>query len=296
MRSILILGLFVILIGQINCQPEKGKTLKVMTFNIRYGTAKDSLNSWPYRRSILIDCLKKNTPDILGTQEALDFQIDFIREAFPAWKVFGVGRYYQVQVPDRPQESGNGESCNILYDSTKFKLIRQGTYWHSDTPDVPGSITWGNSLARITTWGILQEKNSGKNFVVMNTHFHSGEPYVTNTTNLIIKKWQEIAPDMPAILLGDFNLEPGSATHQRFCEKRSGSDQPPSYFIDCWQALAKPETGAATSHGFDGSTTRSRIDWILVTPEFNIRNITIIHDNLDGRYPSDHYPVMAELQ
>ena len=291
MKGILIFIMLVILTSQINCSQDSNKIFKVMTFNIRYGTAKDSLNSWPYRRDILVDCLKKNKPDILATQEALDFQVDFIREAFPAWKSFGVGRYYHVTVPDRPQESGNGESCSILYDSTKFRLIRQGTYWHSDTPDVPGSITWGNSLARITTWGIFQENSGGKDFVVMNTHFHSGEPYVTNTTDLIISKWQEIAAGRPSILVGDFNLDPASPTHQRFCA--NGPGQP--NFIDCWQALSMPETDAATSHGFDGSTSRSRIDWILVTPEIGVQNIKIIHDNLDGRYPSDHYPVMAEL-
>ena len=278
-----------------SCNQELNQPLKVMTFNIRYGTAKDSLNSWQYRRTILIDCLKKHKPDILATQESLDFQIDSIRAAFPYWKVFGVGRYQNVMEPDRPHESGAGESCKILYDSTKFRLVNHGTYWHSDTPDVPASRTWGNSLPRITTWGILAEKNTDDEFVVMNTHFHWNEPYVRNTASLIMQKWHEIAGNRRTILLGDFNLEPNSEVHALFCGRGDAAGFQ-SDFIDCWQALSRPETNAGTGHGFEGSKSGSRIDWILVTPGFKVQNIDIIYDNDNGRYPSDHYPVMAELQ
>ena len=115
--------------------------IKVMTFNVRYGTAADGPNSWEHRKSILINCLKKCNPDILGTQEPLAFQIDSIKAAFPHWKSFGVGRYHNVPAPDRPFESMDGTSCVILYDSTKFEIIKEGTYWHSDTPDIAASKT-----------------------------------------------------------------------------------------------------------------------------------------------------------
>jgi endonuclease/exonuclease/phosphatase family metal-dependent hydrolase len=287
--------IFLLTLGShIHCDMERLQTFKVMTFNIRYGTAKDSLNSWQYRRSILIDCLKQHKPDILATQESMDFQIEFIKAAFPHWKVFGVGRYHGVTEPDRPHESMRGESCKIMYDSTKFEIVKKGTYWHSDTPDVPASKTWGNGLPRITTWGILRIMNNDQQFVVMNTHFHWGEPYVSNTANLIIHKWCEIAGTRPTILLGDFNLEPTSETHDLFCGK-SGIDDTQSGFIDCWQALSKVESNAGTGHGFEGSKSRGRIDWILVTPEFKVRDIEIIYDNDNGQYPSDHYPVLAEI-
>ena len=107
----------------LHCNTAYKQSFKVMTFNIRYGTADDGVNSWKHRRSILIDCLKENTPDILATQEALGSQIDFINAAFPHWKTFGVGRYHNVSVPDRPQESMGGESCSIMYDSTKFEVL-----------------------------------------------------------------------------------------------------------------------------------------------------------------------------
>ncbi len=269
--------------------------ISVMTFNIRYGTAKDGPNSWENRKSILLDCLEKYKPDILAVQESMDFQIDAINQYMPGWKAIGVGRYHNFQEPSRPHESMGGESCKILFDSSKFELIEQGTYWHSDTPDVPASKTWGNSLPRITTWGIFRNVESRKEFVVMNTHCHSGEPYVSNTAILIMRKWREIAGDRPTILLGDFNLGPDSNTHALFCGKSGPSDLRGT-FRDCWQELNKPEEEAGTGHGFTGTKEQRRIDWILVTPDFKIANIEIIYYNENGQFPSDHYPVMARLQ
>lgn len=266
-----------------------------MTFNIRYGTADDGENSWEFRKDIILNILKEYRPDILGTQEALNFQIEEIQSAFPAWQVIGVGRYHGIELSNRPHESMSGESCRIFYDTTKFSLIDEGTFWHSDTPDVPGSMTWGNTLPRITTWGILQSKINHKIFFVMNTHYHWDEPYVTNTSKLMIQKQLKIASKLPTILMGDFNLSPNSKSHAFFCGKKD-LDGLSGRFIDAWLAKKKSEQDAGTFNGFKGDLNGDRIDWILFTPEFEVKNIQIVHDNQQGRYPSDHFPVIAVLQ
>jgi len=267
-----------------------------MTFNIRYDSLKDRAgdNAWEKRRPLLIDCLGKYQPDILATQEALESQSNAIHQAFPQWAFFGLGRYHHVQVPHRPWESGGGESCRIFYRTSDYILLDQGTFWHSDHPDSAGSMTWGNDLPRVTTWGKFQVKNSPKKFIVINSHFHWGEPYVDSTAALIMRRWREISGGQPTILMGDFNMPPTSAVHELFCGK-TGPAELRGHFIDCWQALGKSEADAGTSHGFSG-IPENRIDWILVTPEFQIRSIEIIHDHADHRYPSDHFPVMARLQ
>ena len=295
MKRVFVISLFLMLSTILFCKMKSNENIRIMTFNIRYGTAQDGPDSWEHRQSILIDCLKKYNPDIVSLQEAVDFQVDSIKSAFPHWKSIGVGRYYNVFVPDRPQESMSGESCKILYDSTKFEIVNDGTYWHSDTPNVPGSKTWGNYLPRITTWGIFKLRNKNKRFVVMNTHFHGGEPYVPNTTALMMRKWREIAGTIPTILTGDFNLAPTSETHDLFCGK-SGEPDDRGNFIDCWQKCGKSEENAGTGHSFTGTKSQNRIDWILATPDFDVNNIDIIYDNENGRYPSDHYPVYADLQ
>ena len=294
MRKIFTLLLLFTLFYFMFCESNHEQNIKIMTFNIRYGTAKDAENSWEHRQSILIDCLKKYQPDILGLQEAMDFQFDTIKAAFPQWMSFGVGRYYSVVVPDRPHESMNGESCNIFYDANKFMLIEQGTFWHSDTPDLPASMTWKNTLPRITTWGILEHRQNAKRFVVMNTHFSGEEPYVSNTTNLNMLKWRDIAGSMPTIFMGDFNLAPESKAHELFCGK-TGTPDIRGNFVDCWQACGKSEVNAGTSNNFNGVKNKTRIDWILATPKFEVKNINIIYYNENGRYPSDHYPVLTEL-
>ncbi len=276
-------------------QQQTREELRIMTFNIRYGTADDGENSWPYRQSHLIDVIKRYHPDILGVQEALEFQIVAIAAAFPNWRVFGLGRYHGVDLPDRPHENRSGESCKIFYDTTKFQLMDHGTFWHSETPEIPGSMTWSNSLPRITTWGMFETSKTQKRFLVMNTHYHWGEPYVTNTSNLIMKRWLEIGREFPAILMGDFNLAPGSWTHRLFCGE-ADSVSFDQHFFDPWVRLGKSERGAGTYHGFKGDRSGNRIDWILLTADFRIKNIQIIHDNFQGKYPSDHFPVLAMVQ
>lgn len=290
-----IIELSILLVFVINCENKNNETLPIMTFNIRYGTANDGENSWENRKTILFDCLKKYQPDILGTQEGLDFQHEEIIEHFPNWKIFGVGRYHGIELPDRPHESMGGESCKIYYDPVKFELIKEGTFWHSDSPDIPGSKTWGNSLPRVVTWGIFQSTQSDKKFVVMNTHYHWDEPYRKNTTRLILKKWKEIAVDLPTILMGDFNLAPTSESHQLFCGNRKNENGPQGEFIDYWQKLNKPESERGTFNGFKIDKMGDRIDWILGTSDFVAKEIEIVTFNKNGQYPSDHFPVAAKL-
>ncbi|HPN33098.1 MAG TPA: endonuclease/exonuclease/phosphatase family protein [bacterium] len=269
--------------------------MTVMTFNLRYGTAKDGENRWELRQPILMEYLRKEHPDFLATQEALPFQIQAIQDEFPQWSSIGQGRYFGKEMPDRPHESLDGESCRIFYAARKFELMDQGTYWHSEHPDEPASISWGNTLPRITTWGLFRSRSTGRSFVFMNTHFHGGEPYVSRTTQLVIDKWREIAADLPTLFTGDFNLPPGSETHRRLCSG-PGTEAGSRYFIDTWQALNKPESNAGTGHGFKGVRDQSRIDWILCTDEFKVQKSEILYHQRNGRYPSDHYPVLAKLK
>ena len=272
------------------------ETITVMTYNIRYGTAKDGENRWELREPILLDCIRQHKPDLLGVQESMSFQTQAIQKNFPEWRVFGKGRYYGLQMPDRPHESMDGESCKIFYNTNKFTLLREGTFWHSDTPDVPASITWGNTLPRIFTWGHFRSRTTGKEFVMFNTHLHSGEPYVVNTTQLFLQKWPEIAGALPSLLTGDFNQPPTGYTHGKFCSDSTLSSNQ-RRFADVWQLLGKSEVDAGTSSSsFKLVKNKERIDWILCTNEFRAQDIQIDYYNRQGRLPSDHYPVIAKLR
>ena len=259
--------------------------MQVMTFNLRYGTAEDGPNRWELRRELLIECLRHYPSDVMGTQEGLLFQLETIKTNLPHLDYVGVGRYYGVET-DRTHERKEGEHCAIFYDTQKWEVCQQDTFWLSDTPKVPGSMTWGNDLPRIVTWAILKARTGESEMAVFNTHFHWGEPVVQNSTRVVLDKITEIAPNTPTILMGDFNLEPDSPPYIAFAEGGG--------LVDCWRACGHSEEKAGTGHRFSGEG-KARIDWMLASKHFQPQHIERITFNRAGRYPSDHFPVRAEL-
>src|SRR5688572_24533450 len=147
------------------CAPSAGDVrdsdLRVMSFNIRYGTARDSIDSWPHRREMVFDVMRSFDADIMGLQEALRFQLDEVGAALPAYAELGVGR-----------DDGKtaGEYSAILYRRGRFDVLDQGTFWFSDTPATPGSASWGNRITRICTWARLRDRTGGRTFYVYNLH------------------------------------------------------------------------------------------------------------------------------
>jgi endonuclease/exonuclease/phosphatase family metal-dependent hydrolase len=265
--------------------------VKVVTFNLRYGTAEDGLDHWEARRDLLIETIDDLNPDIMGVQECLPFQADEIGMRCVGLAHFGLGRYHSMVV-DRPHETYSGEHCTIFYRPDRFRLEDCGTFWHSDTPETPGSATWGNDLARTATWGRLRSLDDNECLFFCNTHFHWDEPYVSKAADLMVCQMANLAGSAPAILVGDFNATPESDLHKRLVPDGSVADGLP--LKDVWNTLEKSEEDAGTSHGFTG-VPQNRIDWILATPE--VRPLSIERDRRqrDGRYPSDHFPVVAEL-
>ncbi len=285
----LILGLIMLL----SCgTPEN--TWRVATFNIRFGAAEDGENHWTQRKSILFDCLRELQPTVMGTQEGLSFQLAEICQAFPHLKYVGVGRYHQVEV-DRAYERLSGEHCAIFYDTTQVSLEQSGTFWLSETPEIAGSQSWGNDLARIVTWAILRARSQAPRFIVFNTHYHWGEPFATRSTELLLRQIKTLAASLPVIVLGDFNVPPTSSIHARFTQPDS---LPPDFrpFQDVWESLGQIETAAGTFHDYTGQPKESRIDWILISPDFKPLSVQKITYQQAGRYPSDHFPVLAVLQ
>jgi len=260
--------------------------LSLGTFNIRYGSADDKEDSWENRKQILVHCIAEMAPDVLSVQEALPFQIDVIKQSLPRLDRFGLGRFHGFPT-DRAHEAFSGEHCDILYDTNKLGLLKWGTFWHSETPDVPASRSWGNSLPRITTWGILRDRTTGVDFAVVNTHLHWDEPYVSKATTLLAGTIRDLAGDYPVILTGDFNATPESALYRALTTELA--------LRDSWVVTGGTEESMGTSHRFEG-IPRRRIDWIMVGSDIGVESAQRILYEEDGRYPSDHYPVLASLR
>jgi endonuclease/exonuclease/phosphatase family metal-dependent hydrolase len=264
-----------------------------MSFNIRYGTAKDGENRWALRRDLVARLMREHRPDVAGLQEALRFQLDELRAALPHYGEMGAGRDDGVEA---------GEYAAILYDRRRFACDEGGTYWLSETPDVPGSRSWGAACTRICTWARLIERSSGRGLYVFNVHLdHVSEEARTRGIEVALRRMNTLARNEPVILLGDFNAPPESAAILSVLARSSAADDGTGEaarrfsFRDTFGELHRGATGTGTFNEFKGVTSGPRIDYIFATPDLVPRETCVLHDNDGGRYPSDHFPVLAIL-
>jgi endonuclease/exonuclease/phosphatase family metal-dependent hydrolase len=265
---------------------EKNPNLKVMTFNIRYGTADDGHNSWQYRRELVFDVICGYRADVIGLQEALRFQIDQIRTAVPAYGEIGFGR-----------EDGKekGEYCSILYRKDRFKIADSGTFWFSNSPWIPGSIHWGNACTRICTWARLVERQTSKAFYVYNLHLdHVSQPSREKSAELLTKKISQREYPDPFIVMGDFNVgEDNKVIH--YLRGWTEENRSPVIMIDSFRLAHPDEQMLGTFNAFEGKKGGDKIDYIFTEVTTRVYSAEIIRTNTNGRYPSDHFPVTAEL-
>jgi len=269
------------------------KSLNVMTFNIRYGTANDGPNHWKNRKEMVFDVLRKYEPDVVGVQEALGFQLDEIREAVPGYEQIGVGR---------DDGKTRGEYSAILYKKSRFEVGESGTFWLSDTPEVPGSITWGNACTRICTWGRFVDKKTGRGFYLCNTHFdHVSQQSREKSAVLIARRIAGRKRAEPFVVTGDFNAgetNPAIAYlkgERRLTAADGKASACPVPMVDTFRGMHPDVTNVGTFNGFQGRSDGEKIDFVLAPANVKVLDAEIIDDNVDARYPSDHFPVTARL-
>lgn len=260
------------------------RALRVMSFNVRFGTAPDGPNAWPHRRALLLRVVADHDPAVLGLQEALRYQVDEIRAAMDEpGEVVGVGR-------DDGAEAG--EYSAILYDRGRLALLDQGTFWLSDTPTVPGSTSWGNRIPRIATWARFRDAAADLTFYVVNTHWdHESQNARERSARAILDWIADHAPGQPLLLMGDFNAGEANPAFTALL----GAAERGVRLRDTYRAVHPHAEPVGTYHAFTGDRTGEKIDAVLATPGWEVLDAAIVLTNEDGRYPSDHFPVTATL-
>ena len=253
--------------------------LKVMTYNIRLAVDSDRDNSWSKRKDDALALISYYAPDYFGVQEALPEQMSDIKSGLKNYDYVGVGR---------DDGKNKGEYSAIFYDKDKLVVTKSGTFWLSETPQIP-SRGWDAALNRICTYAIFKVKKTGKRFLAMNLHFdHVGDKARVNSAQLILKKIKELNPqNLPLTLTGDFNLTDDSEPIKIISRE----------LADSFYHSKKPHYGPkGTFTGFDTNTVpKERIDYIF-TKGFKILSNRTINDRRENLlYPSDHFPVLAEL-
>ncbi|MGZ8920691.1 MAG: endonuclease/exonuclease/phosphatase family protein [Limisphaerales bacterium] len=256
-------------------------TLKVMTYNLRYAST-NKPNAWPDRRPIMKDCLTKADPDIIGTQEGVYYQINELERDLPQYRWIGTGR----------DGGSRGEFMAIFYKHERFEPLEYDHFWLSDTPEVIGSTTWGNTNRRMVTWVRFKDRTTGVEFYLVNTHFdHQIQPAREKAAALLLDRAKKLKADLPLIVMGDFNAKAGA-------NKAFEILTADNWLTDTWNtAREKRGQVVATFNNFrDAIPGDNRIDWILTRNVDAPAWIEINTCEKDGQFPSDHFPVTVEIR
>ncbi|MEF3305857.1 endonuclease/exonuclease/phosphatase family protein [Paenibacillus sp. GYB003] len=255
--------------------------LRVMTFNLRTAATIDRF-AWEKRRPAVRELLMQEKPDLIGTQEGTYAQLANMADDLPAYRWIGEGR----------DGERRGEFSAIFYNKERMKPLQQGNFWLSGTPDVPGSKTWGNTYPRMATWALFQDLRTRKKVYAINTHLdHQSELARQKGAELIIQTANTFEPGIPILLTGDFNSKQGGYSYEIFVNKGSMKDA----FADA-EVRVREELG--TMHHFTdptGGGKDNKIDWILYRGHVNVLRSEVVTFGANRIYPSDHYPVLADI-
>jgi endonuclease/exonuclease/phosphatase family metal-dependent hydrolase len=260
-------------------------SLRAMSFNIRLGVAKDGANHWDKRKDFVVQTIKNYDADFIGTQETWEFQAEYLSKNLPDYTYVGRSR----------QNDKRGEQCGIFFRTSRFAKLIEGHFWLSESPDQPGSKSWDSSIPRMATWLKLWDRENKKSFFVINTHFdHRGNVARTESAKLIRKFVNALPEDSHVLVTGDFNAAQDSNPHKALFAKLEDQESP---VIDSYRVIhTKPSKQEGTFNGFRGTDTGARIDWIAVTRGLEIKSAEIDRSSFEEKYPSDHFPVTAEVE
>ena len=269
-----------VLIVLVSCSSEMGN-LNIMTYNIRYNNPNDGENQWSHRKEFLSNQIAFNEVDIFGIQEGLNDQVTYLDSVFVHYNYIGVGR---------DDGKTKGEYSAIFYNSKKFKVLENNTFWLSETPNEI-SVGWDASMERICTYGLFETIATKQQFFVFNTHFdHIGTEARIKSVELILQKITEFnSSNFPVLVLGDFNLTPETGPIQQLSKALNDSKK---------VSNLTPFGPEGTFNGFNFNVPiTARIDYIFTSKNnISVEKYAVLSDSKDCKYPSDHLPVFIEIK
>ncbi len=279
--SITLLAVF--FLAPLSGRSEPAPDLEVWTWNIRYGSANDGPDHWNERRESVLNLLRESDAQLILLQEAEAFQVDQVNRALPGHAVVSRGR-----------TDGRlaGEHVPILFCSERFSLVAAGTFWHSDTPDQPGSRSWGNEIPRICTWVRLQSNDGAPPLAVFNLHLdhRSQESRMESIKQVLTLAEKEVAAGHRVIIGGDLNAADSNPLHRELEDHAVP-------WTNAHRSL-NPDDATGTFNGFNPERVDGQpIDFIYIGPGLKALESEILLDRTpSGRWPSDHFPVRAKIK
>jgi len=253
--------------------------LKIMTFNLRIHVESDGDNAWPNRTEAVAKTIRKHDPGIIGIQEGLHGMLTDLEPLLPEYAWVGEGR-----------EGGtDGEHVAIFYKKGEWEVVETGNFSLSEKPEQLGVKSWNTSHARMCTWAVLRSA-AGNRIAMFNTHLdHESEEAKLKGMALIRERMRDLRTrtGLPVILTGDFNAVPEHDVVTGL--EREG-------YLNAFSVFRETDREVGgTVHHFRGGESGETIDYIFLTPEWRLHTVVIDRERYEGRYPSDHYPVVAEV-
>ncbi len=256
------------------------QSLRIASYNLRYDNKGGSGNLWIDRYPVISDLVQFHDFDIFGTQEGLRHQLDTLSANLPGYAWYGLGR---------DDGQSKGEHSAIFYKKNRFKLLNKGDFWLSETPEKPGP-GWDAKLNRICSWVQLQDMKSRKRFYFFNVHYdHQGMQARQESSKLILQKIKAIAGKDPVLLTGDFNGDHESQWYRAIANS--------AILKDTYRQAKRPYVNNGSFNGFGKTLANTGIiDHIFNSPQFSVIRWGVLTDSYHGKFPSDHFPVMADVQ
>ena len=299
---------------------DDAKTLRVGSYNIRYESGDNgTVNAWNERKKDLVCLIGKLDMDVFGLQEVCPGQADYLTNSLPQYTMVGV---------HREDGARKGEASPVFYRKDRFDALKSGTFWLSETPDVPGSKSWNTACTRVCSWLLLKDRNTGRAFCFANTHTdHASELARKEGMLLVIRRMREFAPPgTPVVFTGDHNCreteEPAQAVSKLLLNAMYISEVPPEgpwRTFNGWQwrdreysavdaeklevhvrnaRKGSPDADREKNGGYTWEDCGARIDYIYVSDGVKVRRYATRADARPGAklYPSDHFPVVADIE
>jgi len=256
------------------------QTLHLMTYNIRLDVESDGINKWNNRKEIFAAQIKFYEPDILGIQESLPNQVNYLDSNLTNYKHVGVAR----------EGINKGESSPIFYNQHRLVLVKQHTFWLSETPEKI-SNGWDASYLRVCTYALFTDKRTSHQFWVFNSHLdNNGVIAREKSLELILKTIQMVnKKHLPVFLMGDFNATPETDVIVNLKKRMNDSKE---------VSAAKPFGPDGTFNDFEfNKPVTMLIDYIFISKSDDIvvNKYAVLSDSYNLRYPSDHLPVFIQI-
>ena len=288
-RILAVAALAMAFVGCVTCPAD---AIRVGSYNIRLSPGdKGTPHAWELRKGDLVDLVRKMDLDAFGMQEVCPDQAQYLREQLPEFAFVG---------DHREADRKSGEASPVFYRKSRFEAEKSGTFWLSETPDVPASKSWNTCCTRVCSYLILKDKVTGKRFCFANTHTdHVSELAREKGMLLIVERMKDFGAGSPIVFTGDHNCRyddaPAVAVRKVLKDGRDVTESSVRGPRNTFQGFGKYKDGPVDKNG---KTYKDYcIDYIYVSDGTRVLDFTTHDDKRPGTdlYPSDHFPVTATI-